>query len=123
MKVLSDAVVGGPVGFRQWLQRLGPTYVKLGQFLALRPDLVPQEYADELLLLFDRVAPFSWRQARSVLTEDLGTDPANLFALLNPRPIAAGSLAQTHAARLPDGSDVVIKIQRPGIRSRLERDL
>lgn len=116
-------IVKGPPGLRQLLQRLGPTFIKIGQFLALRPDLIPQEYCDELLGLVDQVPPFPWDQALQILQEDLADDPKTLFALINPRPVAAGSLAQTHAARLHDGTEVAIKVQRPNIRERVARDL
>ena len=114
---------GGPGGFRQKLERLGPIFIKLGQFLALRPDLLPQEYCDELMGLFDRVPPFSPQEAFAILKEDLGREPTELFAHLNPRPIAAGSLAQTHVARTMDGIEVAVKIQRPNIRPTVLRDL
>lgn len=120
---LSDRLVGGPAGFRQLLQRLGPTFIKIGQFLALRPDLVSQEYCDELMKLLDRVPPFPWGEAKEVLRSELDRDPAEIFAFINPRPVAAGSLAQAHFARLKDGSEVAIKIQRPNIRERILKDL
>ena len=116
-------LVGGPAGFREWLIRLGPTYVKLGQHLALRPDLVPQAYCDELMLLFDRVPPFGAAEARAVFMEDLGVPPEELFASFDPEPFAAGSLAQTHLARLDDGTQVAVKIQRPNVRRQIVRDL
>jgi ubiquinone biosynthesis protein len=119
----ASRLVGGPAGFRDWLIRLGPTYVKLGQHLALRPDLIPQEYCDELMLLFDRVPPFTSADARAILTEDLGATPEELFASFDPEPFAAGSLAQTHLARLDDGAYVAVKIQRPNIRQAVLRDL
>jgi predicted unusual protein kinase regulating ubiquinone biosynthesis (AarF/ABC1/UbiB family) len=68
-------LIGGPVRFRELLERLGPTYIKLGQYLALRPDLIPQAYCDELMLLFDRVQSFPWEQARAILEEELGAPP------------------------------------------------
>ena len=120
---LTGRLVGGPVGFRELLERLGPTYVKIGQFLALRPDLVPQDYCDQLMQLLDRVTPFSWDEARAILREDLGAEPTELFAYVNPRPVAAGSLAQTHVARTKEGAEVAVKIQRPRVRSLVLRDL
>jgi len=118
-----DRLVKGPVGFRRRLERLGPTFIKIGQFLALRPDLIPQEYCDELMLLMDRVPPFPWDQARAILREELGGEPNEVFAYINPRPVAAGSLAQTHVARLKEGTEVAVKIQRPDIRVQIMRDL
>ncbi len=120
---LADLIVGGPAGFSELLQRLGPTFIKLGQFLALRPDIVPQEYCDELMGLLDRVPPFPWDDAKAILTEHLGKDPTEVFDFVNPRPAAAGSLAQVHFARLKNGNEVAIKIQRPNIERRVRRDL
>jgi ubiquinone biosynthesis protein len=120
---LAGRIVGGPVGFRRLLERLGPTYIKLGQFLALRPDLIPEEYTDELMHLLDQLTPFSWAEAEAILTAELGAPPSEVFAYLNPRPTAAGSLAQVHSARLHDGTEVAVKIQRPGIEERVMRDL
>jgi ubiquinone biosynthesis protein len=113
----------GPAGFRQLLERLGPTYIKIGQFLALRPDLVPQDYCDELMQLFDDVAPFPWETAKAILARELRGDASRAFAYIDPRPVAAGSLAQTHCARLRGGAEVAIKIQRPRIRQIVLRDL
>lgn len=114
---------GGAVGFRELLERLGPTYVKIGQFLALRPDLLPRDYSEELIGLLDRVPAFPWSAAREVITEDLGASPEELFEYINPRPVAAASMAQTHVARLRDGTEVAVKVQRPGLREQVRRDL
>jgi ubiquinone biosynthesis protein len=119
----AERLVKGPIGFRRRLERLGPTFIKLGQLLALRPDLIPQEYCDELMHLTDQVPPFPWRDASAMLKEELGSDPNQIFAYINPRPVAAGSLAQTHVARLKDGTEVAVKIQRPDIRAKILRDL
>jgi ubiquinone biosynthesis protein len=119
---LSERLIGGPVGLRRMLERRGPTFIKIGQFLALRPDIISQEYSDELLRLLDDVEPFPWREARAIIEEDLG-DPAELFRYINPRPIAAGSMAQIHLAHLKDGTTVAIKVRRPGIEERVRSDL
>lgn len=115
--------IKGPVGFRQFLERAGPTFIKIGQYLALRPDLIPQEYCFELMRLMDEVPPAPWAEAKAILTADLGQAPEVLFAHVNPKPVAAGSLAQTHVAHLLDGTEVALKIQRPDIRARVLRDL
>jgi ubiquinone biosynthesis protein len=115
--------VGGPVGFRQRLERLGPTWVKLGQYLALRPDLITEEYADELMRLFDQVTPAPWSVARGVIRDDLGSYPEEIFDWINTEPIGSGSVAQTYHARLPTGEEVAVKVQRPGVRERIDRDL
>lgn len=120
---LGGRIVRGPRGLRTLLERLGPTYIKIGQFLALRPDLIPQEYCDELLGLTDRVHSFAWPQAREILTQELARDPLEVFTHINTVPHGAGALAQTHLARLKSGDEVVIKILRPGIREQVERDL
>lgn len=122
-QTFAERFVKGPVGFRRRLERLGPTFIKIGQFLALRPDLIPQEYCDELMHLMDRVPPFPWPEASAILQEELGGRPNEIFAYINPRPVAAGSLAQTHAARLADGTEVAVKIQRPDIRAKILRDI
>lgn len=121
--LLSELLTAGPVGFTKLLQRMGPTYIKIGQFLALRPDLIPQAYCDELLYLLDRVPPFTWQEAREILCQDLARDPLDTFASVDPEPVAAGSFAQVHKGRLRDGTVVAIKIQRPGIRDRVYADL
>jgi ubiquinone biosynthesis protein len=113
----------GPARFRAFLERQGPTFIKLGQYLALRPDLLPQEYSDELLKLTDRVAPFPWPDARRTLEEDFRSDPQRLFAFIDPIPTAAGSLAQVHRGRLADGTEVAVKIRRPDIETSVRRDL
>jgi ubiquinone biosynthesis protein len=120
---LLGRLVGGPRGFRELLERLGPTYVKIGQSIALRPDLIPEAYVLELMRLLDSVPPFAWDEAKAVIADDLGDDPARIFAYVNPHPVAAGSLAQTHLARLHDGTEVAVKVQRPGIRTAVARDL
>jgi ubiquinone biosynthesis protein len=120
---LAELAVRGPAGFREILQRLGPTFIKLGQFLALRPDIVPQEYCDELMRLLDQVPPFSWQQAKSILAEHFGKDPSQVFEFINPRPTAAGSVAQVHFARLVNGDEVAVKIQRPDVERHVRRDL
>src|SRR3954463_1526036 len=123
LESLAGRVVGGPEGFRELLERLGPTFVKVGQFLALRPDLVPQEYCDELMHLLDALPPFDWSEAESAIAADLGADPERLFAHVETTPIAAGSLAQTHRAVTLDGREVAVKVQRPGVKKRVARDL
>jgi ubiquinone biosynthesis protein len=112
-----------PVRLRQLLQRLGPTFIKIGQFLAMRPDLIPQEYCDELLQLVDQVPGFPWTVARRILAEDLQQPPEAVFRWIDPHPLAAGSLAQVHLARTASGEEVAVKVQREGVREAIERDL
>jgi ubiquinone biosynthesis protein len=119
----AERLVGGPAGLRERLQRWGPTFIKIGQFLALRPDLVPQEYCNELMRLWDQVPPFAWEKARTILAEELGREPEAIFAGINPTPVAAGSLAQVHVAYLADGTRVAVKVQRPNLPALVARDL
>lgn len=112
-----------PVRLRKLLERLGPTFIKLGQFLALRPDLISQEYCNELLKLTDQVETFSFEIARRIIAEDLGDDLEKMFSYINPKPLAAGSLAQAHRARTLGGAEVVIKVQRENIAQAVETDL
>jgi ubiquinone biosynthesis protein len=112
-----------PARLPRLLSRLGPTYIKVGQFLALRPDLIPQEYCDELLQLVDRVPPFPWTTARAIIEADLGADVSELFAFINPVPVAAASLAQVHLARTHTGIEVAVKVQREDLAAQIETDL
>jgi ubiquinone biosynthesis protein len=102
-------------------EELGPTFIKLGQVLATRPDLVPQEFVDEFVKLHDQVAPISFSEIQKVLEGQFGTSMQDVFREIDPVPIAAASIAQVHGAILIDGRDVVVKVQRPGIE-RIIRD-
>jgi len=108
---------------KQAFAELGPTYVKLAQLIASSPGLFPEVLADEFRSLLDEVPPVPPEQVWAVLTEELGAPPEEVFASFDATPLASASIAQVHAATLPDGEDVVVKVQRPGIRERLERDL
>src|SRR5690606_22260504 len=112
-----------PVRFRQALQELGPTFVKFGQVLATRIDLLPPEWIAELGKLQNAVPAFAWEEIRPQLAEDLGADPETVFARIETVPMAAASLAQAHRAWLDDGRPVVLKVRRPGIREVVEADL
>jgi ubiquinone biosynthesis protein len=101
----------------------GVTFVKLGQVLSTRPDLLPAEFIDELTKLQDEVPPAPWEQVRAVLVEDLGQAPEEVFAEFDEEPMAAASIAQVHLARLKTGEEVVVKVQRPGVRKVAEGDL
>ena len=111
------------VRFRHALQELGPTFVKFGQVLATRIDLLPPEWVTELGKLQNAVPALGWEEVRPQLVEDLGAEPEEVFARIEKEPLAAASLAQTHRAWLEDGSAVVLKVRRPGIREVVEADL
>jgi len=115
--------LSGPRRLRRALEELGPTFIKFGQILSTRPDLVPEEYGRELARLQDRLPPFPSDEARQVIAEELGKPVTELFATFVDAPLAAASIAQVHAAELADGSQVVVKVQRPGIESLVETDI
>ncbi|MBC8038360.1 MAG: ubiquinone biosynthesis protein UbiB, partial [Rhizobiales bacterium] len=104
------------------LSALGPSYIKLGQFLATRPDVVGPKRAFELKALQDRLPPFAMDEARAVIRANLDADVETLFSEFGP-PVAAASIAQVHRARTHDGRDVAVKILRPGIEKRFAADL
>lgn len=113
----------GPAEFGRFLEQQGPTFIKVGQYLALRPDLIAEQYCDELLRLTDRVTPFPAAEAMKILADELGRDPSEVFFVLDPRAEAAGSLAQVHRGRLHSGEEVAVKILRPGVEDRVRQDL
>ncbi|CAN5676391.1 AarF/UbiB family protein [soil metagenome] len=108
---------------RRALDEGGVTFVKLGQQLSTRRDLVPAEFAHELAGLQDNAAPIPWADVKAVLAAELGRPVEEVFATVDTKPLAAASVAQVHAARLPDGADGVGKVQRPGIARVVERDM
>jgi ubiquinone biosynthesis protein len=108
---------------REALDEGGVTFVKLGQQLSTRRDLVPEEFVAELTKLQDKAAPVPWTDVQSVLSSELGRPVEEAFDAVAAEPLAAASVAQVHAARLSGGLDVVIKVQRPGIADVVERDL
>ncbi|HUN53442.1 MAG TPA: 2-polyprenylphenol 6-hydroxylase [Candidatus Sulfotelmatobacter sp.] len=105
------------------LHALGPSFIKLGQALSVRPDLVGDALAGDLGRLRDRLPPFSAAEARAAITAELGKPVAELFEHFEDRPVAAASIAQVHFARLPDGSEVAVKVLRPGIEAAFRRDI
>jgi len=111
------------VRLREALEELGPTFVKVGQILAGRADLLPPLWTDELSLLRERATTVPYEEIREQLTEDLGADPETVFQDFDSEPLAAASIAQVYRASLPDGTAVVLKVRRPGIRETVEADL
>lgn len=108
---------------RTALEDLGGAFMKLGQILAMRPDFLPDAYISELSLLLDRVPPFDSSVAREIITSELGKPMEELFVVFSEKPIAAGSMAQVHRAKLPTGEWVAVKVQRPGVRQAFEADI
>jgi ubiquinone biosynthesis protein len=108
---------------RMALEELGPTFIKLGQILSTRPDLIGLEYVQELSKLQDHVPSFPYDQVREIVKSEIGEYPEEIFAHFEPDPLAAASIGQVHSARLREGDDVVVKVQRPGIRRIIEVDL
>jgi ubiquinone biosynthesis protein len=108
---------------REVLDELGPTFVKFGQLLSTRPDIVPPDIVVELRALQDDVRPFPFEQAERVIEEDLGNSLERLFLDFEPEPVAAASIGQVHRATLPNGRRVAVKVQRPGAPRQIEADL
>ena len=109
--------------FRELLSELGTTFIKLGQILSTRADLLPQEVIQELTSLQDSVRPMSEAEVRSQIEAGLGRPVDECFASLDPVPLASASIAQVHRARTREGDEVVVKVQRPSILSQIETDL
>jgi predicted unusual protein kinase regulating ubiquinone biosynthesis (AarF/ABC1/UbiB family)/nucleotide-binding universal stress UspA family protein len=108
---------------RAALEELGPTYSKLGQVLSTRPDLLPVEYIEELTKLQDHVAPMTEEEVVQVTEQELGVPWEDVFETIDPKPLAAGTIAQVHRATLASGDRVVVKVQRPRAREEIEQDL
>jgi ubiquinone biosynthesis protein len=104
------------------LEAMGPTFVKLGQILSSRPDLLPQPYLKALSRLQDHVKPFSFAEVERIVQTELGVRLSKAFQQFESEPLAAASLGQVHRAKLRDGRDVVVKVQRPGIREQIAED-
>ena len=105
------------------LEKLGPAFVKLGQLLSTRPDLLPPPYLEALARLQDNLEPFSFAEVERIIQEDFGMRISKGFASFEAEPVAAASLGQVHRAQLRDGRDVAVKVQRPGIRERMADDV
>ncbi|HBA33403.1 MAG TPA: ubiquinone biosynthesis regulatory protein kinase UbiB [Gammaproteobacteria bacterium] len=124
-RYLNKANRSGPLGYRlrKALEDLGPIFVKLGQMLSTRRDLLPDDIADELAQLQDNVPPFPSSIARQEIERALGGSVTALFSAFSNEPLASASIAQVHAATLPDGRNVVVKVLRPQIEKIISRDI
>jgi len=109
--------------FARALQKMGPTYVKFGQLISTRPDIVPQEYINALESLQDSVTPFSFAEVEQTVESELGVRISKAFESFEVTPLAAASLGQVHRAVLRDGREVVVKVQRPNVREQVRTDL
>lgn len=122
----SDTTAEGqsaPQRMRMAIEALGPTFIKLGQILATRGDLLPAEWTEEFERLHSRVASVPWSDMREQVVADLAAPVEDVFASFDTEPLASASMAQVYRARLHDGQDVVVKVQRPGLRRTVEADL
>jgi aarF domain-containing kinase len=113
----------GPIVVRRAFEELGPTYIKLGQLVASSQGLFPERYCLEFRKCLDRVRPFGFADVQEILRAELGRDPSEVFQSVEETPLASASIAQVHAAKLHDGQEVVIKVQRPRIGQIVEADL
>jgi ubiquinone biosynthesis protein len=122
----ADAQAGGmtlPQRVRHTLEDLGPTYIKLGQILSTRPDILPPDIIIELTKLLDSATPAPSADIIHTIEKELNHPIDTLFASFDPEPIGTASIGQVHRATLPDGSPVVVKVQRPGVETVIEADL
>jgi ubiquinone biosynthesis protein len=131
-EVLADEDAGGPASslaepkaeeLASDFEKMGPTFIKLAQLLSTRADLLPIPYLEALSRLQDNVAPFSFAEVEEIVTAELGVRISKGFLTFEEAPIAAASLGQVHRASLRDGREVVVKVQRPGIRDQIVKDL
>ncbi len=118
----TESGTGTPEQLVDDLEAMGPTYIKLGQVLAGRPDLLPETYRQALERLQDKVHPFPYEDVERIIMEELGVRISKAFSVFGTEPLAAASLGQVHAAALRDGRPVVVKVQRPNIRQQIAED-
>ena len=112
-----------PTVFKKILAELGPFYVKIGQLLSTRPDLLPPDYIKSLTALQAEVPPVEWSLVEELIKQELSQPISQIFQSINHQPIAAGSIAQVHHAILIDGQSVALKVQRPGIDRIVAKDI
>lgn len=112
-----------PARLRLAFEELGGTFIKLGQLLSLRPDLIPPEYSEEFSKLQDEVKPFAFKEVKKIVEQELGESMKDLFASFDQKPIAAASIGQVHKAKLKTGEVVAIKVKRPGVNKLFHSDI
>ena len=115
--------INEPVIIRKIIEELGGSFVKLGQFLSLRPDLIPIKYCDEFAKLQDDVKPFSFEEAKKLIENSTGKSVKNIFSSFNKKVLASASIGQVYRAKLKNGDEVAVKVRRPGIEELMEADL
>lgn len=122
--VITDITVpeGMPLKFRKLLEQLGPSFIKIGQFLSTRPDLMPPGFVDELQNLYDSTPPSPFPDIKKVVEEELGAPLCDIFATFDEKPVASASIAQVHLATLKNGARVAVKVQHPGIEQDMMID-
>lgn len=122
-KSLEPDVKARAEAFAQRLKEMGPTYIKFGQLLSTRPDIVPPEYITSLEALQDQIEAFSYGEVESIVEAELKAKLSRIYIEFETTPIAAASIGQVHRAKLRDGREVVVKVQRPGVREVIRKDL
>ncbi|MBI2112480.1 AarF/ABC1/UbiB kinase family protein [Candidatus Woesearchaeota archaeon] len=120
--VSKERLINPEVRLRQAFERLGPTFIKFGQLLSLRPVLIPQSYVDEFEKMQDKAPLFPFSKAKAIIEEELGRPLNKVFASFSEKPIASASISQVYKAKI-NGKDVAVKVQRPGIKEIIEEDI
>ncbi len=123
LRWLIDWRVPAPAEMRELFESLGVTYIKFGQFIASSPSIFPKEYVDEFQKCLDQTPAIPFRKVKAIIEDDLGKPLDRVFEHISPQPLASASIAQVHAATLLSGEQVVVKVQKPGVKATLTTDL
>lgn len=123
LRLMSGDRPSNPKLLRTMFEDLGATYIKLGQFIASSPTFFPKEYVEEFQYCLDKTPPFDFKIVKEIIEKDLGKSVNEVYAYIDPTPLASASIAQVHSAKLISGEDVVIKVQKPGVENTLLTDL